>query len=124
MSRVFLAWGAMMLAIALVGALFFGFADVEPPALLFGTAGFFFVTALVLAVTRLGGNEPDGPRAEPDVSPPMPWLAAAIALALLGSTVGWWLTLIAAGMAVLAVGGLVRERLAQRRALERVERHG
>lgn len=125
MSRVFLAWGAMMLVIALVGLLFFGYVDPESPALLFGTAGVFFALGLFLALTRFGTNVVAGPHALPEISPPVPLLALAIVLAMLGATVGWWLSLIAAGMAALAIGGLVRELVAQRRALRRaVDEHG
>lgn len=122
MSRAFLAWGLMMGTIGLVGVLFFGFPDPEPVALFFGTAGVFLAIAAFLALTRFGHDEPPGPRAIPDASPPAALLAVAIWLALLGAMTGWWLSLIAAGLAVAAIAGLIREGRAQREALRRARR--
>jgi hypothetical protein len=125
MSRAFFAWGVLMGAIGLIGVLFFGFADVEPPALLLGTSGVFFAIALFLALTRFGNNDPGAPHATPDISPPVLLLALAITAVLLGGVVGWWLSLIGAGLALFAIGGLIREAVGQRRLLRRaLHEHG
>jgi hypothetical protein len=123
--RVLLGWGLLMGAIGLVGVLFYGLGDEETPALFFGTAALVVAIAAGLWATGRGRGEPIGPRAIPDVSPPVPWLAAAIFFAALGAAVGWWLSLIGAGMAVAGAVGLAREmaaqRAARRSAVERVE---
>ena len=43
-------------------------------------------------------------------------LAVGLAIALVGASFGLWLLLIGVGVAVLGLGGLVREQLARRRA--------
>jgi hypothetical protein len=122
MSRAFFAWGVLMGAIGLVNVLVFGFADVEPPALLLGTSGVFFAIALFLALTRFGDNDPGAPHVTPDISPPVLLLALGITFVLLGGVVGWWLSLIGGGVALFAVGGLIREGVYQRRLLRRALR--
>jgi len=119
-TRVFLGWGLLMAAILLIGVLFFGgFADPENAAL-FGFAAVVTVAiALVLAVSGLGRGAPGGARALPDLSPATTLLAIALVLAALGAELGLWLALLGGGLAALAVGGLIREARAQRRALRR-----
>jgi amino acid transporter len=51
----------------------------------------------------------------PDLSLSTPLVAVACGLLLIGTEVGAWLELIAAGLLCLALGGLVRELRAQRR---------
>lgn len=117
MTRVFLGWGVLMGCIGLVGLLFFGFEDPENLALFGGVAAVMLGLAAGLWISGLGRNLVAGPRALPDSSPPVVLLAVAIVFAAVGAEVGLWLALVGAGLALLAVGGLIREARAQRAAL-------
>jgi hypothetical protein len=50
----------------------------------------------------------------PEISPPAAWLGVSVALLALSVVLGFWLTLIAAGMCGAGIGGIVRERRAER----------
>jgi hypothetical protein len=97
-----------------VGMIFFG-TSVSTPALLGGAGAFALVLASALAVTRRsvqvegGGTDPDG-------SPATVWLALSLALMMAGVALGLWLVFIGGGMALIGVGGVVRELRAQRAA--------
>ncbi|MBB4662395.1 hypothetical protein [Conexibacter arvalis] len=119
MTRVFLGWGALMAAIMLVGLLFVGLDDADSLALFGGTVAVMAAIAVVLALAGWGRALHGGVRALPDLSPPTVLLGVAIVLAALGAELGLWLALIGGGLALLAIGGLVREGRAQRRALAR-----
>lgn len=114
MIAVLFWWGAGMGAIGLVGDLFYGYGDAESPALFYGTAALLVAIAVGLRVTGYGRNDTLGVRAIPDTSPPVVLLAAALLFAALGATLGWWLSLIGALLGAIAIGGLIREGLAQR----------
>lgn len=116
MPAVIFGWGIAMAVIGLVGVLFYGFAGPEPPALFFGTAGLIIAVAAFLRFTRFGRDEAPGARATPDISAPVPWLAAAVVLGAVGAELGLWLVLIAAGMGAIGLAALAREGLAQREA--------
>ena len=116
MRWVFAFWGALMAAIAIAGAVFFGFSDAVEGALFGGTVAAMAI--LTAVVWRVRADE-EYVRAHPDISMPVPWLAIAIALLAYGFEVGWWLSLIAGGMLVAGVIALVRERRAEHEAVRR-----
>jgi len=118
-AAVFLLWGALMAAIGVSGVLFFGFPDPEEPALFGGTVATMLILAALVWWRRWGRVDEDYLRAHPDVSPPIPWLGVSIGLLAYSLEVGWWLALIAGGMIVAGIAGVVRERHAQRAALRR-----
>jgi hypothetical protein len=107
-------WGVFCAVLTAVGVIFFG-TSVSTPGLLGGAAAFALVLALALAVTRRsvqvkgGGTDPEG-------SPATVWLALSLVLMVAGVTLGLWLVLIGGGMALIGVGGVVRELRAQRAA--------
>ena len=108
-------WGVFLATLTAVMVLFFEITDPEPPALLGGGAALAIAVAGTVAAARLG--TPDtGPRAVPDSSPPTVWLAIAIAMLSLSVVLGFWLTLIAAGMCGIGIGALARELRSQSRA--------
>jgi hypothetical protein len=115
--RVFFWWGVLMGVIGLVGILFFGFADPANRWLFMGVCAFWAGIAALLWITGYGRNLVGGVRALPDASPPVPLLALATVLAAIGAEFGWWLSLLAAGMGLIAISGLVRESRAQRAEL-------
>lgn len=77
------------------------------------------VVIAVLAWLRAGRRTPRAVLAgepSPDLSYASVLLAVAVSLVMLGLEVGTFLCLIGAGLGVLAIGGLVREWRAERRA--------
>jgi hypothetical protein len=118
--HVFLFWGALMAVIFVVGLLFYGFHDIAPKALFGGTVAVMLGLTALLAWRRWDAADEAYLRAHPDLSPPVPFLGIACGLLAYSLEVGWWLSLIAGGMVVFGLGGLIRERRAQRRALARV----
>ena len=115
----FLLWGAMMAVIGLCGVVIFGFTDAEEPALFGGTVATMLVLAALVWRRRWGRIDEEYLRAHPDLSPPIPWIGVSIGLLAYSLEVGWWLSLIAGGMIVAGIAGLVRERRAQRTAIRR-----
>jgi hypothetical protein len=107
-----------MAAIGTVGLLFFGFEDVETPALFGGVALVWLVIGIGLRLLGLGRSAPEGTRTSPDISPATVWLGLSLVLLAVGGELGFWLVLIAAGMVAVGIGGLVRELRAQRQAGE------
>lgn len=71
---------------------------------------------------RAGTPSDEGPVAVVDASHATALLAVALIAALLSTQFGPWLAYISAGMALVAAGGLVRERRAARASLEHVRR--
>jgi hypothetical protein len=113
-TRVFFWWGVIFAVLGTVGVLFFGFDNVESMWLFYGVFAFMAVLSAVLAITGRGRTLIGGVRALPDASPPVPLLALATILGALGAEFGFWLALIAAGVGLVAIGGLIREARAQR----------
>jgi peptidoglycan/LPS O-acetylase OafA/YrhL len=118
-----LLWGVYLAVLSGVLVVIFGYTDPAEPALLGGSAGMVLVFGLLVALRRMRTDRGE-PRALPDLSPPMPWIAASIVFLLLGVDLGPWLALIGGGMLAIGVGGLVREERAQRRTLERASKPG
>jgi hypothetical protein len=107
-------WGVFLSVLTGVGVIFFG-TSVSTPALLGGAALFALVLALALAVTR-SSVQVEGGGTDPEGSPATVWLALSVALMMAGVSLGLWLVLIGGGMALIGVGGVVRELRAQRAA--------
>jgi hypothetical protein len=123
MRWVFAFWGALLAAIALAGAVFFDFLDPAEPALFGGAVATMAILAALVWRLRADVAGEQYLRAHPDVSLPVPWLGVAIALLAYSLEVGWWLSLIAGGMIVAGIVGLVGERRAERETLRRAEQH-
>jgi hypothetical protein len=116
-AAVFLLWGALLAVILLAGLIFFGFPDPETPALFGASVAVMAILAALIAVRRWDAIDEEYLRSHPDVSPPVAWLGVSFGLLAYSLEVGWWLSLIAAGMVVVGLAGVVRERRAERRAL-------
>jgi uncharacterized membrane protein YfcA len=115
----FVFWGALMAVIGGAGAVIFGFSDPEEPALFGSTVAAMMILGGVVWMRRWDRVDEEYLRAHPDVSPPIPWIGVSIGLLAYSLEVGWWLSLIAGGMIVAGLAGLVRERRAAREALRR-----
>jgi hypothetical protein len=114
------AFSAVLLAvICLIGALFFSLPDPEEPILFGSSVAILLIVGGLISWRRWDAQDEEYLRAHPDISPPIPWLGVSIGLLAYSLEVGWWLSLIAGGMIVFGIGGLVRERRAQRAALRR-----
>lgn len=111
-------WGLFLGVLTGVGLIFFG-TSVSTPALLGGAAAFALVLALGLAVTRRS-EQVEGGGTDPESSPATVWLALSLALTMAGVALGPWLVFIGGGMALIGVGGVVRELRAQRAAGRRL----
>lgn len=116
---VFWFWGLLMAGILAVGAFVFGFNDTAPPALLGGTVALMAVLGAIVMGLRLDKPDEEYLRSHPDISPPMPLIGVSIGLLAFSVEVGWWLSLIAAGMIAFGIGGVVRERMVERGMLRR-----
>ena len=110
-------WGAFLAVLTAVTAPFD--TDIYTYGLLAISAAFILAVGLVVLF--------DGRRSRPrrggvrsDLSYPSMLLGIGLAGLALGAELGLWLVLIGAGLCVLAVGGLVREWRAERRAAEEV----
>lgn len=120
MTRPILLWGLGMCLFGLVNVVIFGSGGPQAPALLFGIGAFMVLLAAFLAVTGLGRN-PAAPVASlPDISPPTVAVGIGFVLMALAAAFGLWLVWIGGGVALVGVGGLVRELRAQRRARRRL----
>ena len=114
MSRPIIGWGLLMCALATIGATAFSYPAPHAPALLYGIGGFMVLLGLVLLVTGLGRNV-DRPRvAAPDVSPPTTLAGLGFVVVAIGSVAGLWAVLVGGGIVLVGLGGVVRERRAQR----------
>jgi hypothetical protein len=109
MSRALAVWGLFLLVAALT-LLAFDAVDTESYALMFGLAGAVLVCAVVLWVLGREGEEEGTVRKEPDLSLPAAGLGVALFLLAASVVLGPWLALIAAGLVVWSLFGLVRER--------------
>ena len=106
---VLLAWAVLLgvntaVLVALGG-------DTLPVCLLGGAAAGTAVLAAVAAVRARPSRER---WAVPEASPAAALAAIALAGLAVGAELGRWLLLISGGVLALAVGGLIRERRAQR----------
>lgn len=119
--RVIVAWGIGMAVIGTIGMVFFGFKDVETPALFGGVALLMVGLGLALRVLGLGTSAPEGTRTSPDLSPATVWLGLSLVLLAVGGELGPWLLLVAGGMTGVGVAALGRELRAQRHAREAAE---
>jgi hypothetical protein len=113
MSRALAVWGLFLLLAALT-LLAFDAIDTQTYALLFGLAGAALVCAAVLWVVNREGDPEGTVRMEPDLSLPAAGLGVALFLLATSVVVGLWLALIAAGLVVWSLFGLVRERRGSR----------
>jgi hypothetical protein len=111
-------WGLFLAVLAAVTTPFH--ADVYTYSLLGGSALFVLALGLVVLVTGRRAERATARqvRPQPGLSFPSMLLGIALAALALGAELGLWLVLIGAGLSVLAVGGLVREWRAERRAVE------
>jgi hypothetical protein len=107
---VAILWGIFLALLTALGLIAFD-VDVETPALLGGAALLMLVAGAALALARppLVAGE-----IAPEISPPTAWLAISVALLAASAVLGFWLTLIAAGMCGAGIGGIIRERRAER----------
>lgn len=121
-ALTFALWGAFLATLLAIGAIAFGLPDPETPALLGGGAVLMWVLAGFIALRRLGVPRLGSPAASPSLSPPTVWLAVSLTLLAVSAELGFWLALIAGGMTLVGIGGLVREWLAQREAVRQAER--
>ena len=85
--------------------------DALPVGLLGGAA---VGTAILAAVVALRARPAEERWSVTEASPAAALASVAVAGLVVGAELGLWLLLIAAGALVVAVGGLVRERRAQR----------
>lgn len=119
-SGVVLIW-ALNLAILWTVA----WAVFAPDAMTVALGGWMVGSVLVWAASawwreRRSGTASDEPVTIVDASHATALLAVAIIAALLSTQFGPWLAYISAGMALVAGGGLVRERRAARASLEQI----
>ncbi len=103
--------GTGLAAVAVVGWIWSE--SVLPPAVFTGQAVACFAAAGILEMRRAR----EGSRILPDLSYSIIAVAIGAAMMLNGVAFGLWLVLIGAGIVVFGLGGLVRELLAERRAL-------
>lgn len=113
-----LAWGGMLGALwAVQWALF------DPDLIAFVMLGAASVMTVLMALwALLASGRRDAPADEgieavPDASHATVLLGLTVLLAVLATELGAWLAYTAAGTGALAIGGLTRERLAERRAV-------
>lgn len=124
---VLVGWGLQGLLFASVQLVFLGqrTSAQTPPSLVqigvpYVTAAGCVVAGLALilrerrAGRRAGALRPGDTALVPDLSPPAFLLAAGLAVTVLGAEFGQWLLYSGAGVTVFAIGGLVRERRAER----------
>jgi len=103
-------WGSFLALLTLLGLIAFD-VDVETPALLGGAAIVAVVAGCALVLIRPAAVTVE---VAPEISPPTAWLGLSVALLALSAVLGFWLTLIAAGMCGAGIGGIIRERRAER----------
>lgn len=125
MSRSFaptLLYGAALLILIVVGVSVFDVLDPETPSLQGGAAVLLLMLAGYLALRDRGAPDAGDRTARviPDSSMATAWVAVSIATMALGAELGFWLVLIAAGMLLIGIAGLVRESRASRELAELV----
>jgi hypothetical protein len=111
-------WGLLLALLALAGPLGFD-VTIWTPLSLGLAAGFCLLGGIALALLRADASPALANR--PETSPPAAWLGISVALLALSAALGFWLTLIAAGMVGIGVGGLIRELRAERVAVRAAE---
>lgn len=95
----------------------------DPDLIAFVMLGAASVLTVLMALwALLAGGRRDAPADEgieavPDASHATVLLGLTVLLAVLAPELGAWLAYTAAGTGALAIGGLIRERLAERRAV-------
>jgi hypothetical protein len=111
------AWGCALVAVAVLGATVFGL-DVLPTLLLAGAGAAGIAVGLGVAAGARRGTPAGVPRVEVRGSVATSVVAVGVAVALVGAASAgpafFWPGI---GLVVLGLGGLVRERLAERRIL-------
>lgn len=119
-----LLWALLLATLGAVAVAVFPVSDPETPALFGGAALLLALLAGYIATRRHG--PPDAgdrtARVVPDSSVATVWVAISLALLALGTELGLWLVLIAAGMLLVGVGALLRESRASRALAERALR--
>lgn len=127
MSRgwvVLLVWGLMLGLLWVVQWAIF-----DPDLIAFLLLGSASLTTVLIALwALLAGRRRDAPadrdlEAAPDASHATVLLGLTVLMLVLAAEFGAWLAFTSAGTGALAIGGLVRERLSERRAL-RAAREG
>ncbi len=117
---VLCVWGVLLSVLTAVAFLGGFDSDSATRALLGGGAA----AALLAGIAVLIGSLDRQPALLhiSELSPPTAWLSAAVALAGLGLVLGPWLIWIGLGMLLIGLGGLIREKRAERRARAEVPR--
>lgn len=105
------AWGALLALWTLVQLIFSP--DAITVALLGGASLAVFLTAAVVALAAAGPEE----RPIPDVSVATVTAAVGVSIAVIGAQFGTWCILLGLGLAAFGLGGVVRERRAERRSV-------
>jgi hypothetical protein len=118
-ALVLLLWAALLAALTAAMAIF----DVHLVsfALLGGASAATLATAALLFAGRRRAPDvdPDAERAVTELSLASGWTGLGVALLALSARLGLWLALVAAAMVALGLGGIVRERRAERRVIGR-----
>ena len=110
------AYGALLTGLAVILRIWDS--DPLPPLMLGVAAVAMWLTGVVwfLHARRVERDPDRDVRAVPDLSAPSALLGLAITMMLVGLHLGAYAVLVGGGLGALAVGGLVREALAVRRA--------
>jgi hypothetical protein len=111
-AAIVLVWGLVNLVLASLLFVFGSAVDDLSFATAYGMAGAVVAVGLLLLVRA----RPVGTRLLPALSYPAALLGVSLAALLLSTEFSFWLTLIASGLIVLALGGLLREARAMRKA--------
>ena len=113
-GAVVMAWGGLLAALAAM-LWIWSPGDEVAVAVLGGAAVATLVLGVMLALVER--RAPSEPRARllPDLSPATALVAIALAAMLVGADAGLWLFLLGCGLLAFGLGGLVRERRAERR---------
>lgn len=108
-------WGLLLTAIIATGLIAFGPLAWQTPTLLGTAAAVALLSGVLLALLRADASAELELR--PELSPPTAWVGISLALLALSPALGFWLTLIAAGMLGVGIGGVARELRSERQAL-------
>lgn len=114
-ARLLAVWAVLLAALTAVMGVFRE--NLVSYALLGGAAAATLAVAATLFAARRRAPEfdPDAERPVTDLSLASGWTGLGIALLALSARLGVWLALIAGAMIVSGVGGIARERRAERR---------
>jgi len=83
---------------------------------LLGGAGAACVLAGVVVLVVERRRPPPEVQTLPDLSPPVVLIAFGVSALLVGAEAGPWLMFLGGGLALIGIGALARERVAERRA--------